>query len=90
VQMILKEGLPLRSDTLECTLPPKMLADDLGGLLKWYRTVIDALQHISREMWFMNLKCSMVHDAVITPDAEIQLKFFALPIRMHVSLCHDS
>jgi hypothetical protein len=90
VQMILKEGLPLVADTLECTIPRNMLANDIRTLMIWYRTVIDELQRISQEVWFMDKDHSMVHDAIITPDAEIKLHFFCFRLRLHVRHCHKS
>lgn len=87
--MLLSNGLPLAENTLECTIPLKMLGADLGEVLKWYRTVIDELQSISTEVKDMTRIFNMAHKAEITPEAEIKQTLFCYRVRCWVRLCQE-
>jgi hypothetical protein len=90
VQTILKAALPLAENTLECTIPRDMLGDSLPAVMIWYRTMIEELQRVSTEVWYMDLRHSAVMDAVITPEAEIKIHFFFPRIYVDVRLHNAS
>lgn len=88
VQLLLKECLPLAEDTLECTIPRKMLGERLGDMFKWYRTVIDELQRISWEAWVFVTEHAMVPHAEITPEAEMKHQFRCPALKFDVRSCY--
>lgn len=85
--MLLREGLPLVENTLECTIPRKLIGGALPSVWKWYRTVIDELQRISEEVWLSEAIHHMMQNAEITPEAELKQHFFCKPAHSRVRSC---
>lgn len=88
VQMILRTCLPLAENTHECTIPRKMLGDQLPVVLIWYRTVIEELQRISQEVCFLISNHNGMCDASITPEGQIKMEFFCYRLDLNVRLSH--